>query len=301
MGKTNRKKRKERQFEATQSEVIRVDFQGSPLPAEEAEIEVKDEVKELLPAEDHSASKAWRLVLSANELAATMQRGEFGPLKLVPWGSNYTFITSLCDETNGSEYAVIYKPRRGEVPLWDFPNGTLYKREYAAYLVAEALGWHFIPPVIIRDGPHGTGTVQVFVDADESAQFYDFRDQHDHELKRFAVFDLITNNADRKAGHCLLGMDGFIWGIDHGLCFNSVPKLRTIIWDYSGEPLPADICGDLLEFATSPERTAKLRSQLEELLERREVEIFFRRLEQMIEDPVFPGLASRRQIPWGMW
>jgi uncharacterized repeat protein (TIGR03843 family) len=298
MGKTNRKKRNEQVFQP-EPNLVEVDFKEEDVLAElEPEVETAS-----LPAspEELAASKAWRLALSAKELEPILSRGQFGALKLVPWGSNYTFITALCDEETGAEYAVIYKPRRGEVPLWDFPNGTLYKREYGAYLVSEALGWHFIPPVIIRDGPHGPGTVQVFIDADENVQYYQFREEHAHELKRIAIFDLITNNADRKAGHCLLGMDGYLWGIDHGLCFNAVPKLRTFIWDFSGEPYPEDIYQDLLEFATDPVRTSKLRTQLEELLDHREVDIFFKRLEQSIEKPVFPGLSSRRQIPWGMW
>lgn len=301
MGKSNRKKRHEEHVEPEKTDIIEVDFKDGSSTAQTEEVEEIEEARPPLTPEERAASKAWRLALSAEELTAIMQRGTFGALKLVPWGSNYTFITSLCDELNGAEYAVIYKPRRGEVPLWDFPNGTLYKREYAAYLVSEALGWHFIPPVTIRDGPHGTGTVQVFIDANENIQYYQFRDEHEHELKRIALFDLMTNNADRKAGHCLLGMDGYIWGIDHGLCFNSVPKLRTIIWDYSGQAVPEDICQDLMEFATDAARTAKLREQLEEQLERREVDLFFRRLEQIIEQPIFPGLSSRRQVPWGFW
>jgi len=310
MGKSNRKKRNRIELEPEKASlnIIEVDFKGeleTEAKVEISEVEIEPQLEpgeaEALLCPDQSPSKAWRLLLKADELDAIMQRSEFGALKLVPWGSNYTFLSALCDEQTGTEYAVIYKPCRGEAPLWDFPNGTLYKREYAAYLVAEALGWHFIPPVMVRDGPHGVGTVQIFVDANESIQYYQFQEQHQHELKRFAIFDLITNNADRKAGHCLLGADNYIWAIDHGLCFNAVPKLRTIIWEFSGQRLPDDIRQDLLDFASDPLRVAKLRGQLEELLDRREVEIFFRRLEQVIEAPVFPGISSRRQIPWGMW
>ncbi|HEX2916788.1 MAG TPA: SCO1664 family protein [Chloroflexia bacterium] len=247
------------------------------------------------------ASKAWRFELSEPEIRAILERGQFGGLKLVPWGSNYTFIAPLCDEETGQEYAAIYKPMRGEAPLWDFPNGTLYKREYGAYLVSKALGWHFIPPVIVRDGPHGIGTVQLFVDVNERQQYYDFRENHAHELKRIALFDYITNNADRKAGHCLLGGDGYIWGIDHGLCFNHVPKMRTIIWDFAGEPIPEDICIDLAELATDSARLADLRAQLRELLERREIDLFQQRLENVLNEPRFPSLTSRRQIPWGFF
>jgi hypothetical protein len=246
-------------------------------------------------------SKGWRFKSSEEEIVAMLKRGAFGGLKLVPWGSNYTFIAPLSDEKGGQEFAVIYKPVRGEAPLWDFPGGTLYKREQAAYQVSRALGWNFIPPVIIRDGPHGIGTVQLFVDVDEKRQYYDFRDRHATELKRIAVFDFITNNADRKAGHCLLGSDGYIWGIDHGLCFNTDPKLRTIIWEFAGDPLPEDIYDDLLELATNSERLHNLTNQLGELLTQREVNIFLSRLERMLENPVFPNLNSRRQIPWGFF
>ncbi len=254
------------------------------------------------PPPDLLASKAWRLSITEPELTAILERGKFGPLKLIPWGSNYTFIAPLCDEQDDQEYAVIYKPLRGEAPLWDFPNGTLYKREYAAYVVSRALGWYFIPPVIIRDGPHGVGTVQLFVDVDERLQYYEFRDEHAHELKRIAVFDFITNNADRKAGHCLLGSNNnLVWAIDHGICFNHVPKLRTIIWDYAGQPIPDDICVDLAELATDSVRVNALRAELDELLDRREVELVFERLDYILNHPQFPGLNSRRQIPWGFF
>ncbi len=248
-----------------------------------------------------AASKVWRFPVSEADVIATLQRGTFGPLKLVPWGSNYTFIAPLCDEQDGKEFAVIYKPMRGEAPLWDFPNGTLYKREYCAYVVSKALGWNFIPPVVIRDGPHGIGTVQLFVDVDERQQYYEFQEDHAHELKRIAIFDYITNNADRKAGHCLLGSNGLVWGIDHGLCFNHVPKLRTIIWEHSGQPIPEDICLDLAELATDSTRLTTLQTEMQELLERREIELFLERFESVLNHPVFPGLNSRRQVPWGFF
>lgn len=321
MSKSKRKKRMQQvpgetvtavelQIQDLETNIIEIDFkneQKSPEMTAQPEIEeeatlpeIEEEEPTLPGLEELAASKAWRLALEPEEVNSMMERGVFGALKLVPWGSNYTFLSSLCDEQGGSEYAIIYKPRRGEAPLWDFPNGTLYRREYAAYLVSAALNWHFIPPVIIRDGPHGPGTTQIFVDANENIQYYQFRDEHEHELKRIAIFDLITNNADRKASHCLLGADGYIWAIDHGLCFNTVPKLRTIIWEFSGEPIPEDIHQDLLELITNPVRRDALHAQLLELLDKREVEIFFRRLEQMAESSTFPGLSSRRQIPWGM-
>jgi uncharacterized repeat protein (TIGR03843 family) len=252
-------------------------------------------------ADDINAGKGWRLKHHEEEILAILKRANITSLKLTPTGSNYTFLALLCDPESGAEYAAIYKPVRGEAPLWDFPNGTLYKREYASYIVTRALDWCFIPPTVIREGPHGVGTIQLFIDADESANLYDFRDFHTHEIQRITVFDLITNNADRKPGHFLLGLDGYIWGIDHGLCFNSVPKLRTVIWEYAGTPVPEDIITDMMELVTDSARVKKLKNELEELLDHREVEIFFRRMESLITSPFFPGITSRRQIPWGFF
>jgi uncharacterized repeat protein (TIGR03843 family) len=263
-----------------------------------------DETSELFSTDlavDLETSKSWRFALSEGEITDILLKGKFGNLKLIPWGSNYTFIAPLCIEPTGQEYAVIYKPMRGEAPLWDFPSGTLYKREYCAYLVARALGWHFIPPVVVRDGPHGIGTVQLFVDVDERQQYYEFQEYHAHELKRIAIFDFITNNADRKAGHCLLGANNLVWAIDHGICFNHVPKLRTVIWDFAGQPIPDDICQDLAELATNSARFNPLISQLREWLDRHEVELFLERLEYVLQHPQFPGMNSRRQIPWGFF
>ncbi|MEI7554931.1 SCO1664 family protein [Candidatus Chlorohelix sp.] len=246
-------------------------------------------------------SKAWRLKQTEEEALAMLERAEVRGLKLMPAGSNYTFMAMLCDPETSKEYAAVYKPMRGEAPLWDFPNGTLYQRECAAYVVCRAFGWSFIPPTIIREGPHGVGTMQLFIDADESRNLYDFRDEHEFEIQRITIFDLITNNADRKPGHFLLGMDGFVWGIDHGLCFNSVPKLRTVVWDYAGMPLPEDIAQDLQELANNQVKAKKLESQLNQMLDPSEVEIFFKRLESLAQNPRFPQLNSRRQVPWGFF
>lgn len=286
--------------ELTQSYAEDEDEEDLDPDPDDEEVGVMVELPEMaeLPVGD---SKAWRFKSSEEEIVSLLKRGALGGLKLVPWGSNYTFIAPLCDEQHGQEYAVIYKPVRGEAPLWDFPSGTLYKREQAAYLVSRALGWNFIPPVIIRDGPHGVGTVQLFVDVDEKRQYYDFRDRHTAELQRIAVFDYITNNADRKVGHCLLGVEGLIWGIDHGLCFNLDPKLRTVIWEFAGDPIPDDIYDDMLELATNGPCLRQLTDQLGELLTQREVNTFLSRLERVLEKPYFPNMNSRRQVPWGFY
>jgi len=230
----------------------------------------------------------------------TLASGEVVGVRPIPWGSNYSFIAVL--SSGGSpEMLAVYKPRRGEVPLWDFPDGTLYQREYAAYRVSRALGLHFIPPTVIREGPHGVGTFQLFVEPDDSVEYYQFRGQHVDELRAIALFDIITNNADRKAGHTFKGRDGRIWGIDHGLTFNVVPKLRTVIWDFCGEALPNELAEQLLGFVTDPARSGALRAELAPFLHQHEIEAFFTRLERVAERGEFPALDPYRNVPRGFF
>lgn len=229
-----------------------------------------------------------------------LERGEILDCKPIPWGSNYSFFVML-GRRGEPECLAVYKPRRGEVPLWDFPDGTLYLRERAAYVVAIALGLDFIPPTVIRDGPHGVGTVQLFVEPDEAAEFHHFRIGHIEELRAIALFDIIANNADRKSGHCFKGTDGRIWGIDHGLTFNVVPKLRTVIWDFCGQSLPAGLGDHLLELCTDAARAETLRCALGELLHPSEVAAFFARLERVVERGEFPTLDPYRNVPRGFF
>ncbi len=164
---------------------------------------------------------------------ADLAEGELDLLGLLPGSSNYTFLARLGDEGP----LVVYKPRRGESPLWDFPSGTLCTRETAAYEVCTALGWSYVPPTILRDGPHGIGMVQQFIEHDPKYHAFNLTPEHDAELKEIALFDLIVNNADRKGGHVLRDANGQLWAIDHGVCFHVQPKLRTVLWDYIGEPI----------------------------------------------------------------
>jgi hypothetical protein len=229
-----------------------------------------------------------------------LANGQVVGWKPIPWGSNYSFVVSL-GRSGEAEATAVYKPRRGEVPLWDFPDGTLYRREYAAYRVSRALGMGFIPPTVIREGPQGVGTFQLYVEPDESTEYYRFRKEHVDELRSIALFDVLTNNADRKAGHCFKGRDGRIWGIDHGLCFNVVPKLRTVIWDFCGQVLPSVLHGQLCEAFTDPARSRILRAELGELLHQNEVDAFFTRLERICEMGEFPVLDPYRNVPRGFW
>ncbi|HEX5414535.1 MAG TPA: SCO1664 family protein, partial [Chloroflexota bacterium] len=191
----------------------------------------------------------------------------------IEWGSNYSFAVAL--RRGGEQRLAIYKPRRGEVPLWDFPDGTLYKREYASYLVTQALGWHFIPPTVIREGPHGVGTIQWYIDHDARSRAETLVGTNRDELLRIALFDVVANNADRKSGHTLRGQDGRIWGIDHGLTFNVAPKLRTVIWDFCGDPLPDEVRAQMRGLLDDDPLRAALTARLNDLLDRDEVNVFF--------------------------
>src|SRR5712691_10814787 len=161
----------------------------------------------------------------------------------MPNASNYTFLSEVADPER--TVLAVYKPRDGETPLWDFPEGTLCRREVAAYVLSRSLGWPSIPPTVLREGPHGPGSVQQFIRFDPTEHFFTLRETRLDDFRAVAAFDVVVNNADRKGGHCLLGEDGTIWLIDHGVCFAVEPKLRTVIWDFAGDPLPESLCRDL--------------------------------------------------------
>ncbi len=220
---------------------------------------------------------------------------------LLASGSNYVYLVTLEDDGAGCGYAV-YKPRRGEAPLWDFPDGTLYRREYAAYVVSEALGWGLIPPTVIRaDGlEHGPGALQVFIEHDPSQHFFTLRESREHEMKRVALFDWLTNNADRKGGHCILARDGRIWCIDQGLTFHVEDKLRTVIWDYQGTRVPDDLLVDVAAFGDRLRGDASLRSELSALLHPDEVARLEERASLILKSPVYPGPPPYRPYPWPM-
>lgn len=210
----------------------------------------------------------------------------------MPWSSNATFLATVRDAE--TEMPSIYKPHRGERGLWDFPTG-LFRREVAAYVVSEALGWGIVPETVLRwDAPLGEGSLQRFVEASFDEHYFTLLEAGGHadELMRIAVFDLVINNADRKSGHCLLGADGRIWAIDHGVTFHTDPKLRTVIWDFAGDVVPAGLRDDIGRLCTAP-------PELTDLLEQDEVDAFFRRAGAVAELARFPdpGL-DRRPYPW---
>ncbi|MBI4283884.1 MAG: hypothetical protein HY663_05380, partial [Chloroflexi bacterium] len=153
-------------------------------------------------------------------------KAEITECNLLYRGSNHVFIVTLVND--GKNLKAVYKPCRGEAPLWDFPDGTLYKREYATFLLSQALEWYLVPPTVVRSGPFGIGTVQWFVNTRNGTNNGSAISRDLPRLKQVALFDYLVNNADRKAGHFLEGQDGRLWVVDHGLTFNTVPKLRTV-------------------------------------------------------------------------
>ena len=219
--------------------------------------------------------------------------GEIDVKGRMPWSSNATFLVSVC--ADGVATDAVYKPSRGERPLWDFPSG-LYRREVAAYVLDAALGWGHVPETIVRaDAPMGVGSLQRFVPADFSEHYFTLleREEYRDALRRIAVFDLLANNADRKSGHCILGEDGWIWAIDHGVCFADEPKLRTVIWDFGGEPIPGECKADVARLAAEG-----LPTSLADLLSAREMEALRRRMDAVIRLSRFPDPGEGRPYPW---
>lgn len=260
-----------------------------------------------IPTAAQAGDAFWRALaaqepLSPAERSALLCTGEISAYEVVPWGSNYTFLVALGDKGGEPRSIGIYKPRQGEAPLWDFPDGTLYRREFAAYRLSCWLGWDLVPETIIRDGPHGIGTVQDYIEADDTVTYMTLRETHAADLRRMALFDLIANNADRKAGHLFKGKDGKVYGIDHGLTFNTQPKLRTVIWDYTGEPLPDELRGDLESRLGDGAAVARLRAELDPLLDRGEINRFFARAERVVKTGVYPGFGhgNTHHVPWGV-
>ncbi len=239
---------------------------------------------------------------AALDFAATEElllRATFNDHRPLWYSSNYVYLCQMCGE-DGRPFAAVYKPQRGENPLWDFPDGALYRREVAAYRFSQLLGWPFIPPTVVRDGPEGIGSLQVFISHDQESHFFTQRDQPEllPQLKRMAVFDFVANNADRKGGHCLLDARGQVWGIDHGLCFHADYKMRTVMWDWVDEPIPAEWLDDITtaaELLTTNDEDAK---GVIELLTPMEVRALLDRMEKLLETRKFPQPGPHRSHPW---
>jgi uncharacterized repeat protein (TIGR03843 family) len=239
--------------------------------------------------------------------------------------SNATLFGML--SADGVELRCVYKPVRGERPLWDFPDGTLAGREVASYLVSEAAGWHVVPPTVLREGPFGPGMVQVWVDTDDERELVDVRAVTDvppgwlgvlrardgrgepavlvhadlPELRAMAAFDVVVNNADRKGGHVLAGLDGGIYGVDHGLCLHVEHKLRTVLWGWIGRPVTPEVLEALrrLQCGLTESGRGALRDELTEQITRREIKALQTRVDTLLAEPCYPEPSGYGPaIPW---
>ncbi len=250
----------------------------------------------------------------ASERLATLAGADLVVEGRMPWSSNATFLCELWPAgsrpdagldgepsasgrltgSGGPLGRAIYKPHQGERPLWDFPDG-LYVREAAAYTLSRAIGWDCIPPTIVRDGPFGAGSVQWFIDADfDQHHFTLVEDPAFHpQLRRMCAFDIVANSTDRKAGHVLVDADDHLWGIDNGLCLHAEFKLRTVIWEFGSEPLPADLVDDLCRFVEAP-----LIEELAEVLDPFERDAIGQRARALLAEGRFPIDQTGRRYPW---
>ncbi|GAC1455971.1 MAG: SCO1664 family protein [Candidatus Limnocylindrales bacterium] len=227
---------------------------------------------------------------------ALLQDGELAIEGRIVEASNATFLGTT--RQGDAVRTCVYKPVRGERPLDDFPDGTLGKRERAAFLVSDRCGWDIVPPTVFREtGPYGPGMTQLWIDIDPAADIIAMVNGDDPRLRRMAAFDAAVNNADRKGGHILPTPEGHIYGVDHGICFAAEPKLRTILWAWRGQPLEPSELALLRQTRTALD--GALGGELRTLLSRAEVRALGHRLDALLASGCFPMPDPYRMvIPW---
>ena len=221
-----------------------------------------------------------------------LARGEITVEMRMPYSSNATFLVKV--SADDRSVRAIYKPLRGERPLWDFAPG-LHRREVAAYRLAVAMGFDFVPVTLLRDGPMGEGSLQLLVDADFEQHYFTLFESREHLHDRFreiALFDILANNTDRKSGHVLVDHADHVWAIDHGLCFAADFKLRTVIWEFGGEEIADAMLEPVRRVASG------LPLDVSSLLDDDEVVAFSERAAWLLENRVFPVDPSGRRYPW---
>ncbi len=234
--------------------------------------------------------------LEESQILETLQDGEIEVTGRFVWGSNYTFLAQvICEQI---QFEAVYKPSQGERPLWDFPNETLARRETAAYLTSKTLGWDLVPPTVFRqDGPAGSGSLQYYIDADPERHYFNFSEDEKQRLRPVVVFDWLINNADRKGGHILLDRQDRLWLIDHGVCFHQDDKLRTVVWDFIGEPIPDELLRDVRRLQEAINNPSTEQAFLA-LLSASEINALLERAENLIQLGHFPGPGPGRPYPW---
>jgi uncharacterized repeat protein (TIGR03843 family) len=264
-----------------------------------------------------------------DERREALRRGELTVIGRIRSASNATF---LCEASwQGNSTHCVYKPIAGEAPLWDFPDGTLAGRELGSYLVSVALGWNIVPYTIIRDGPAGRGMLQLWIDQPEDEtpvedvtgpdlvdllpadnvppgflpvlRAYDYAGDEvtlvhadDIRLRRMAVFDILINNADRKGGHILSGLDGEVYGVDHGVSLHVEDKLRTVLWGWAGKPVDDETLAAVAGFVDALH--GPLADALRGHITSHEIVALRKRAEALLDNPVMPMPDRRRPIPW---
>jgi uncharacterized repeat protein (TIGR03843 family) len=233
-----------------------------------------------------------------NSILRALEKGELSITGEFLWGSNYTFAVEISHDTQILQG--VYKPTQGERPLWDFPQESLARREVAAYLVSEAFGWGFVPPTVYRgDGPIGPGSLQLYVDHDPEYNYFTFNEEDLQRLRPVALFDLLINNADRKGSHVLFDQDRHMWLIDHGISFHRDRKLRTVIWNFAGEPITEELCSDLVNFEAQLQPGTAFRKQLDLQLAPEEIDALAMRTRDLLATRQFPNPhPNRRPYPW---
>ncbi|TMF30614.1 MAG: SCO1664 family protein [Chloroflexi bacterium] len=216
-----------------------------------------------------------------------LREGRINARGLMPDCSNYTYLAQVRGD-HGTETLAVYKPAPGETPLDDFPDGTLGKREVAAYLVSAALNWQVVPFTVYRDdGPMGPGSLQQFIVADLREHYFSLMPARALDFRRLAAFDVIVNNADRKSGHCLLDGEGHVWGVDNGLTFHTLPKLRTVIWGQDARQFASELAG-----------TAGWVRALKQLISAAELRALAQRARRFADEGRYPEPTSRWAYPW---
>jgi uncharacterized repeat protein (TIGR03843 family) len=227
-----------------------------------------------------------------------LREGRIKARGLMPDCSNYTYLAQVHGQ-EGAETLGVYKPAQGETPLDDFPDGTLGKREVAAYLVSAALDWQVVPLTVYRtQGPLGPGSLQQFIVADATEHYFTLMPARASDFRTMAAFDVIVNNADRKSGHCLLDREGHIWGVDNGLTFHSMPKLRTVIWEFAGEEVPEKLRHDAQRLAEELVAGEGWVKSLRQLISGAEIRTLAQRARRLADDGRYPEPSSRWAYPW---
>ena len=238
--------------------------------------------------------------MNTEAILDALRTAELDPIGWLAGSSNHAMVVRA--QAGSQQLLAVWKPTAGERPLFDFPIGTLTRREVGAFLVSEALGWGIVPPTLLREGPAGEGMLQAWIETDPLADVIAMVNEDDPRLRRVALFDAIVNNTDRKAGHLLPIEGGHLFAVDHGVTFSPVPKLRTVLWAWEGQPFHAEEAAGLARVAAAlagARRPGPLATALSEHLAAAEIQATRARVAQLVAAGVFPSPSPDwPAIPW---